>query len=156
MTEAKHLCCEKFDPTPWEDQELTWKDKKFVKDHVKCLMYMPIDMPQKMKHNLQLIKSAKAMPEKFLMLSDGSAFGMDIYIHVTKDVPEAEMVTLSGTFLTKVFEGSFTSLGKWTKEMQQYVTAKGKGVKKIYTFFTTCPKCAKEYGKNYVVLFAQV
>ncbi len=26
----------------------------------------------------------------------------------------------------------------------------------LYFFYTTCPKCAKAYGKHYVVLFAQV
>ena len=26
----------------------------------------------------------------------------------------------------------------------------------LYFFYTTCPKCAKYYGKNYVVLVAQV
>jgi len=25
-----------------------------------------------------------------------------------------------------------------------------------YFYYTTCPKCAKKYGKNYVVLLAQV
>jgi hypothetical protein len=29
-------------------------------------------------------------------------------------------------------------------------------LKKLYFSYTTCPACAKAYGKNYVVLFAQV
>ena len=27
---------------------------------------------------------------------------------------------------------------------------------RIYHFYTTCPRCAKYYGKNYTVLLAQV
>ncbi|MDP6963055.1 MAG: hypothetical protein QGF46_02700 [Planctomycetota bacterium] len=27
---------------------------------------------------------------------------------------------------------------------------------KIYAYYTTCPACANEFGKNYVVLMAQV
>jgi hypothetical protein len=27
--------------------------------------------------------------------------------------------------------------------------------KKTYCYYTTCPRCAKKYGKNYVVLLAQ-
>lgn len=149
-------CCKPFDPAPWEDKEMTWKDKKFVKDHVKCLMRIPIDMKEKMEHNMELIKAADAKPEEFLMLTDGSAFGMDIFIEVTKDVPDTETITISGTFLTKVFDGSLTNVGKWSNAMQEYAAEKGKEAKKIYTFFTTCPKCAKEYGHNYVVLLAQV
>jgi hypothetical protein len=26
----------------------------------------------------------------------------------------------------------------------------------LYCYYTTCPKCAKKYGKNYVVLLAKV
>jgi hypothetical protein len=40
--------------------------------------------------------------------------------------------------------------------MKSYVKAKGKALQKLYFFYTTCPKCAKKYGKNYVVLLAQV
>ncbi len=25
-----------------------------------------------------------------------------------------------------------------------------------FNYYTTCPKCAKKYGKNYVVILAQV
>lgn len=27
-------CCEPFDPAPWQEKEIVWKDKIFVKDHV--------------------------------------------------------------------------------------------------------------------------
>ena len=40
--------------------------------------------------------------------------------------------------------------------MAGYVKAKRRELKKMYFFYTTCPKCAKVYGKNYVVLFAKV
>jgi hypothetical protein len=29
-------------------------------------------------------------------------------------------------------------------------------MKKEYMWYTTCPKCAKKYGKNYVVVVGQV
>jgi len=29
-------------------------------------------------------------------------------------------------------------------------------IKKWYMWYTTCPKCAKKYGKNYVVIICQV
>jgi hypothetical protein len=40
--------------------------------------------------------------------------------------------------------------------MDQYVKASGKKTKKYYFYYTTCPKCAKKYGNNYVVAFAEV
>ncbi|MCX6002853.1 MAG: hypothetical protein NTX46_00125 [Chloroflexi bacterium] len=66
------------------------------------------------------------------------------------------MATLSGTYLTKVFEGPYKDIGKWAKTMDDYVKSKGKIIKKLYFSYTTCPKCAKAYGKNYMVLFAQI
>jgi hypothetical protein len=29
-------------------------------------------------------------------------------------------------------------------------------MEKMYFFYTTCPKCAKVYGKNYTVLLAKI
>ena len=58
--------------------------------------------------------------------------------------------------LTKVFEGPYKDVRKWCNEMKQYAQDKGKPVKKMLNYYTTCPKCAKSYGKNYVVLFAEI
>jgi hypothetical protein len=150
-------CCEPFNPKPWEDKEITWKDKLFVKDHVASFLHIPLNFGQKVVKNMQLIERANAKAQYQLMLTDEkSLWGADIYIDVAKKVPNAEMTTLSGTFLTKVFEGPFQNVGKWAEEMKEYVKNKGKNLKKIYFSYATCPKCAKTYGKNYVVLFAQI
>jgi hypothetical protein len=150
-------CCDQFDPEPWKDKEITWTDRKFVKDHVTSFLHIPLNMGQKVTKNMELIKKAGADVPQQLMLSDEkSPWGSDIYIDVAKDVPGAQMATLSGTFLTKVFEGPFNMTGKWVQEMKMYVESKGKTTKKLYLSYTTCPKCAKAYGKNYVVLFAQI
>ncbi len=60
------------------------------------------------------------------------------------------------TFLTKVFEGPFSNMRKWIEEMKTHVSTQGKSFRKLYFYYTTCPKCAKKYGKNYVVILAQV
>jgi hypothetical protein len=66
------------------------------------------------------------------------------------------MATLSGTFESKVFEGPYKNIRSWINQMQEYVASRGKVSKKLYFYYTTCPRCAKVYGKNYVVLLAQV
>ncbi len=155
---VKHTgCCDPFDPAPWDEKEITWQNKLFVKDHVTSFLHMPLNFGQKVVKNMKLIEDAKANSPYQLMLSDEkSLWGADIYIDVAKDVPGAEMATISGTFLTKVFEGPYKDIGKWIKEMQSFVKGRGKEIKKLYFSYTTCPKCAKAYGKNYVVLFAQI
>lgn len=150
-------CCKRFDPAPWQEKEIVWKDKIFVLDHITSFLHIPLNMGSKIVKNMALIEKAGAKAPYQLMLTDEkSLWGSDIYIDVAKVVPGAKMAKLSGTFLTKVFEGPFQNAGKWAQEMQEYVKSKGKTIKKLYFSYTTCPKCAKAYGKNYVVLFAQI
>lgn len=150
-------CCQRFDPEPWDGKEKKWKNKLFLKDHVTSIFHIPINMGKVMVKNIEKIQKAGAVPPKALMLSDEkSMWGSDIYIATTKEVPGAEMVRMSGTFLTKVFEGPYSDAGKWAKEMEEYVKSKKKKINKMYFFYTTCPSCAKFYGKNYTVILAQV
>ncbi|MFA5855577.1 MAG: hydrolase [Candidatus Gracilibacteria bacterium] len=150
-------CCKPFDPKPWEDKEIKWDEKLFVKDHVISFLHIPLNFGGKVVKNMELIEAAGAESDCQLMLSDEkSLWGADIYIDVAKNVPGAKMAKISGVFLTKVFEGPFRDVGKWVKEMTEYVSGKGKKLKKLYLCYTTCPKCAKAYGKNYVVIFAEV
>lgn len=150
-------CCPPFDPEPWQDKEIVWDNKQFVKDRVICFFHIPLNFGGKVVKNMELIKAGDAASPYQLMLTDEcSLWAMDMYIDVTKDVPGAKMASLSGTFLTKVFEGPYKDTGKWAVEMASYVQGKGRELKKIYFSYTTCPRCAKAYGKNYVILFAQV
>ena len=72
-------------------------------------------------------------------------------IAVAAEVPGAEMIHLSGDFLTKVFEGPYRDAPKWCAAMSEYVARNGGASGTQYFFYTTCPRCAKHYGKNYVV-----
>ena len=66
------------------------------------------------------------------------------------------MQRISGTFLTEVFEGPYKNIKTWVEQMQTFVKSRHKTAKKTYFFYTTCPRCAKHYGKNYTVLVAQI
>jgi len=150
-------CCEPFNPEPWQDKEIIWDKKLFVKDRVASFLHIPLNMGGKIVKNMVLIEKAGAKASCQLMLFDeNSLWGCDIYIDVAKEVPGAKMAEISGKFLTKVFEGPYSKTGQWVKEMKAYVEGKGQTIQKLYFSYTTCPKCAKVYGKNYVVLFAQI
>ena len=150
-------CCKRFDPSPWDGKEIKWADKLFLKDHVRSILHIPLDFGKVMVRDMDKINAAGALAPEPLMLSDErSLWGADVYISVSKDVPEAQMTRISGTFLSKVFEGSYKDMSKFVKEMKGYVSSKGTAVKKMYFFYTTCPACAKVYGKNYVVILAEI
>jgi len=154
-------CCPKFDPIPWDGQEIIWCDKLFIKDTVPQLFHIPLPgiLPKKISAMWNKIEAAGAKPENkdFLMLmSESSQWKGEVYISVTKEISEAENIKLSGTYLTRVFDGAYNNIPKWIKEMESYVSQKGKSVKNYYFYHTTCPKCAQKHGHNYTVVFAEV
>jgi hypothetical protein len=150
-------CCPEFDPVPWDGKELQWQNKRFVKDRVRSLFHIPLNFGAVMKRNFSQIEAAGAIPAIMVVLSDeNSLWGADVYIEVTKDIPGADMASISGTFLCKVFEGPYQNMRRWIEEMKAFVQSKQKSLRKLYFFYTTCPKCAKKYGKNYVAILAQV
>jgi hypothetical protein len=156
-TNATSECCPRFDPGPWDGVSLTWEGKRFVKDRVRSFLHIPMNFGAVMKRNVAAIEAAGARHETMLVLSDeNSLWGADVYIEVAKDVPGANMATISGTFLSKVFEGPYRNIRQWIEEMKAFVRGQGKDIQKLYLFYTTCPKCAKKFGKNYVVILAQV
>ena len=150
-------CCPRFDPAPWNGKEVTFQNKLFVKDRVRSVLHIPLNFGKVMVRNMERIGAAGALEAEPLRLSDeNSLWGSDLYIAVTKDIPGAEMVRLSGTFLTRAFEGPYKNMRKWIAQMTDYVASQKKTMQKLYFFYTTCPKCAKHYGQNYTVLLAQV
>ena len=66
------------------------------------------------------------------------------------------MTRLSGDFITRVFEGGYRRAKDFDHDMRVAATAAGKTAKDVFFFYTTCPKCAKVYGENYIVGVASV
>lgn len=150
-------CCPPFDPSTWDEREVDWRDRRFMKVHVHSLFHIPIDMNRQMVRAVRRIDAAGAQPAQRLMLSDElSPWASDLYIDVSHDVPGGEMARLSGHFLTKVYDGPFKQAPRWMASMEAYVKARGRRLEKMYLAYTTCPRCARAYGHNYVVAFAKV
>jgi hypothetical protein len=72
-----------------------------------------------------------------------------------KEIENAKNVSLSGTFFCKVYEGPYQDTGKWCKDFEALAADRGLKPKKWFMWYTTCPKCAKKYGKNYVAILAE-
>lgn len=150
-------CCPRFTPGPWDGQELHFENKPFVKASTVSLFHVPLNMGSVFARTWTAIKEAHAENGGFLVLShDDSAWHGEHLFAVSKAVAGAEMVSLSGDFLTKVFEGPFSHARAWASEMKRYVAQRGRTLDTLYFFYTTCPKCAKHYGRNYVVGVAKV
>jgi hypothetical protein len=112
-----------------------------------------------MKNQMKLIERANAMThsDEYLWLSnDISPWKSQHFIHVACEVPGAVNTEMSGTYISKVFDGPYNTVPLWKKEMDLYLNTSGYTPDNYFVYYTTCPRCAKKYRHNYIVLFAQV
>lgn len=151
-------CCPRFSPDSWDNQDFDLEGLVFIKASTTSFLYMPLNMDAVMRRTQQSIEaaSARAADRSLVLSRDVSLWRADHYFLVTKPVPGYQPVALPGVFHAKVFEGAFSQMGTWYKAMEKEMATLGSPMDEVYAFYTTCPKCAKAYGKNYVVLMARV
>jgi len=137
--------------------EFEWKNKLFIKDKVFTILYMPVNFGTVMTRMQANVEKVGAKSPEWLCLSEHtSMWNMNTYLAVDRDIPAANTIAMSGKFISVVYEGDFSKTGDWMKDFDEYAKAKGYTVSSVYMWYTTCPKCAKKYGKNYVVVIGKV
>jgi hypothetical protein len=150
-------CCPRFKPEGWDGQQLRFAEKPFIRARTKSLLHVPLDMEAVFKRTFEAIERACADGgDQFIVLSrELSPWAAEHLFATPKPVAGLENVRLSGDYRTKLFEGSFRNAPKWEAAFRKELAAQGLTAKNMYLFYTTCPKCAKAYGKNYVVAAAE-
>lgn len=155
--EQNPICCPEFDPIPWDDKTFSWNNKLFIKDRVCTLFYMPLNFGSVMKRLDQLVTASGAtIPDNICLSDHKSQWSMDLFLAVDKKVQGTEMTELSGDFYSRVYEGPFRDTKKWCNDFEEKAFANSLSIRKQYMWYTTCPKCAKKYGKNYVVIIGLI
>lgn len=155
--EKEETCCPRINPADWDGKDLEWNDKHFIRGKVKTFLFMPLNFGSVITKLMNQAEKSGAKIEDNLCLSyHTSKWNMDIYLAVDKEVAEADNINLDGHFVSKIYEGPFSDTGKWCKEYEAYLKSRALSMKKMYMWYTTCPKCAKKYGKNYVAIIAEV
>ena len=155
--ETKDQCCKEFNPDSLDGKEINLNGRKFLKKRYACFFHVPINIGQVMKQTCAIASEAQAMPEDALWLCDeNSPWGADLYLEINKDLPGQITSSLDGIYLCKIFDGPYKEMPKWIEEMKEFVEKKGKKTDKILAYYTTCPKCSKKYGHNYVGLLAKI
>ncbi len=152
-------CCAVPSIADWDEKEITFKDKRFIRSQTRSLLYIPLNMSKVMSELQRLADNAGATmdPKKAMILSrELSPWRAEQLYAVSKEIKGADNVVLTGKYLTKVFEGPYKNANKWHQYLLELAKSRGKTVDKTYFFYTTCPKCAKHYGKNYVIGFANL
>jgi hypothetical protein len=160
-TQDQEICCPEFHPEPWDRKTHQWVDKLFLKDSMRTFLHMPNPktVGKVVGRMYNLAKSHDAAPEldEFIMMAnDPSAFRSDYYMNLTKEIPGANTVKMTGEFYSRVFDGPYNAVPKWIRELQAEAKSMNKKFVDYYFYYTTCPGCAKKYGHNYVVAFAKI
>ena len=162
MEQVIKECCPKFHSDKWDEKTLIWDHKKFIKASVPTLFHIPLPpmIGNRVTKMMKLAEDSKKLSadkeEILLLFNDPSAFKSELFLSVTDTVPNAENITLSGTFMSKVFDGAFNAVPKFIKQMDAYLAKQDKKARDYYVHYAYCPKCAKEEGHNYMVLFAML
>jgi hypothetical protein len=162
MNNKKKECCPKFNPEKWDKKTLNWDNKKFIKDSLPTFFHMPFPptIGKKITRMWTAVESiGAAAPNKedtLILFRDPSAFRSEIYISVEKEVPSENNTVISGNFVSRVFDGGYNAIPKFVKQMDEYLATQGKKAKDYYIHYAYCPECAKKFGNNYMILFAQV
>ncbi len=155
-------CCPEFRVEKWDKKTFNWGNKLFLKESMTTLFHIPFPpmIGKKVMKMLSLAQKAEATitdkTEALILFRDPSAFKSEIYYAVTKEVEGANNTTISGSFVAGVFDGPYNSIPKYIKEMGDYLKEKGQIARDYYVHYAYCPKCAKERGHNYMILFALV
>lgn len=150
-------CCPKFHPEKWDRKQFDFSDLYFVKANSNSFMHVPLNLGTVMTEVQKRIDRDNAQPDhSYLILSkDLSSFESTHYFNVTDNMHSMPLEKVKGIFNARVFEGKFNQIPKWMSEVETERKTKGLSTKEHYVFYTTCPKCAKVYGHNYIVIFTR-
>jgi hypothetical protein len=147
-------CCPIPNIEGWRDQEINLDNMRFIRMYTRSFFFIPLNMGKVMTKIQKTADEAKAtMPanQSMILSRDISPWRAEQLYAVSKPIDGADNVSLSGKFLTKVFEGPYQNAKKWYDSLIEFAKSKGKTPGDVYFFYTTCPKCAKHYGKNYTI-----
>lgn len=153
---SDEICCPEFDPTPWKEKEVTLDDRFFIKKRVWTFNYIPLNFGSVMTKAQQEIEAHGAkVVENMALCEHVSKWKMEVSIAVDKENPELNTFHIHGKLLANVYEGPFRDTGIWTEDFKRVAKNREFPIGRWLMWYTTCPKCAKKYGKNYVVILGQ-
>ncbi len=118
-------CCPRFDPEPWDGKTNEWNEKPFLAATMPVLFHMPFPRlvnrtMTRLWQRAQEYSIAPDMEDFLLLVHDPSPWKSRYYLAVTGVHPDLEkdMVTFSGTFICRVFDGPYNDVrNSWRRQM---------------------------------------
>lgn len=121
-------CCPRFNPEGWDGQDLHFKDKPFIRATTKSAMHIPLTMGAVFARVQNQLQDAGGYdPDDFIVPSrDLSPWQAEHLFSVSRPVPGEEATTLTGDFVTRVFEGPCRDAKHWYHEMAALARERGR------------------------------
>ena len=63
-------CCARLDTKLWDERELEWEDKPFLKDHIRSFLHIPLNFGSVISRDHAVVQQAEAYPEEPFWLTD--------------------------------------------------------------------------------------
>jgi hypothetical protein len=152
-------CCAVPNVADWDRVTVEFDAQPFIRRHTRSVMHVPLDMSRVMTGLDTTARSAGVTmpPDRAMVLSrELSAWRAEQLYAVTAPVAGADNVTLDGRFASAAFEGPYGQSAAWVAEARDFARTQGEPGEETYVFYTTCPRCAKHYGRNDVIVLVPV
>lgn len=151
-------CCPRFHPERWDEQVLHFEQRLFARAMSRNVKHVPQDLALAYADAASAIEKARAWEEQQLLVLNRMVTARDAehLFLVGRNVPGLQMVRLDGEYRTRLFEGDYQQVPHWQAEFEEDLAARGMPADRVYFHYTSCPKCAEAYGRNYVVAVAKM
>jgi len=99
MLEENKECCPEFDPDKWDEKTFNWKNEAFIKESIPTLFHIPFPpmIGRKITKMWKMAEESKVTPptkeDVLVLFADPHPFKSEIYLSVTGNVPNANVVS---------------------------------------------------------------
>jgi hypothetical protein len=141
-------CCPRFDPAGWDGVELHFRDKRFIRAETRSAMHLPLNMSKVFGRVHAHIEAAGGYdPDNTIVLSrDLSPWKAEHLFATEGDVPDEDATTLSGDFVTKVFDGPYNEAKSWYGEMETWYAPRARNRRGSISTTRPAPDAPRRWG----------
>lgn len=156
--QKKDVCCVRMNSREWDLKQHVWKREPFFVVKHGLFFHIPINFGGIVKTAMDQLEKTYKPEYPFMMLErELNWFTGKLMVALKKPAKGPDVEYLSGTFISKVFNGPYNRLGPAVQELAEHVRKKrGARPTEFYFWYTVCPRCAKKLGGYQTIIFARM
>ena len=114
-------CCPEFNPEPWDGEIIEWTGRRFNKDSVLPLPYMPVNYGGVMQRLHARVRAARAgTPDRSALSDHASRWNMDVYLAVDQECPGRRHQSLERTVLRQGLRRALQEHGQMVPRLRKH------------------------------------